>query len=275
MDTPKSRSRRNCTTQDEGQPFKSTRIHSMEPDPFDQSQPRIGRRESEPHSLEVAYLHDVLTTNFSQHHALIDLHHYFIHDDEEIDLQFDVSFFMDLSIPYTLSSYRAVNFQDQVPVLAINILSKSTWRTDLSENLDLCRVLRVPIYVVFAPYDVATKLYRPPFVRAYQLRDDGSQEIKEQRNCCMDESKSILEQNLIDFGGVVPFRIGIEEMVEKHEQTMNRYRLILVHQDRPERYYTSLEQEKERANQEKERANREQERADKYKKLLEDNGIEP
>jgi len=233
----------------------------MEADKFDQAQPRIGRRESEPHSLEVVYLHDVLTTNFPQHHALLDLHHYFMLEGEEVGIQFDVSLFTDVSISYTLSSYRASDFQNRVPVLAINILSKSTWRADLSENLDLCRALRVPIYIIFAPFDVATKYYHPPFVRVYQLREDGSQEIKEQRNCCTDEAGTIMEQNLIDLEGVVPFRIGIEKLEEKHEIVQSRYRLLLVRQDSPESLYTRYEQEKQRA--------------DKYLKMLQDHGLEP
>ena len=42
-----------------------TRHQTIKPDEFDQSQPRIGRRESEPHSFEISYLHDVLTFNFN------------------------------------------------------------------------------------------------------------------------------------------------------------------------------------------------------------------
>jgi Uma2 family endonuclease len=262
-------------TQDETRPFKSTRINSMEPDTFDQSQPRIGRRESEPHSLEVGYLHDVLETNFPNHHALLDLHHYFQVDGEEVDVQFDVSFFLDLSIPYTLSSYRASDYQNRVPVLAINVLSKSTWRADLSENLDLCRMLRIPIYVVFAPFDVATKFYRPPFARVYQLQADGSYTIKEIRNNCVDKDGMIVAAHLVDLDGGVPFRIGIEELGSKHEKVQNRFRLILVQQHTSDRYPTSIEQEKQRADQEKQRAEQEKQRAEKYLRLLKDHGIEP
>nr|MDO8085893.1 hypothetical protein [Candidatus Sigynarchaeum springense] len=240
----------------------------MEPDTFDQSQPRIGRRESEPHSLEVAYLHDVLSTNFPQHHALLDLHHYFQNGGDEVDVQFDISFFLDFSVPYTLSSYRASDYQDKIPVLAINIMSKSTWRADLSENLDLCKLLHIPIYVVFTPFDVATKIYRPPFVRVYLLQADGNYIIKEQRNSCIDKDGRILEKNLVDLGSIVPFRLGIEQLRDLHEKVQNRYRLVLVRLDSPERIHTRLEQEKQRAEQEKQRA-------ENYLRLLRDHGIEP
>ncbi|NMC08243.1 MAG: hypothetical protein GYA24_23760, partial [Candidatus Lokiarchaeota archaeon] len=73
-------------THDPFKNFVSTRVRSAEPDTFDQSQPRIGRRESEPHSAEISYLHDVLTVNFPQHHAIWDLHHYFTLENEEIDV---------------------------------------------------------------------------------------------------------------------------------------------------------------------------------------------
>ncbi len=260
--------------QDDASPFKSTRINSMEPDTFDQSQPRIGRRESEPHSLEVAYLHDVLTTNFPPHHALLDLHHYFQHDDDEIDVQFDISFFLDFSISFTLSSYRATDHQNKLPALAVNILSKSTWRADLSENLDICRLLRIPAYVVFAPFDVATKLYHPPFVRVYQLQDDGSYTIEERRNSCVDETGRIIVAELIGLGASIPFRIGIEQLEGKHETTLHRYRLILVRKDSASRLLTSLEQERARGDQEKTRADQEKARAEKLERLLKDYGID-
>ncbi|MEX2756010.1 MAG: hypothetical protein Q6365_011460, partial [Candidatus Sigynarchaeota archaeon] len=259
----------NATTQDEPRPFKSTRIESAEPDTFDPSRPRIGRRESEPHSLEVAYLHDVLSTNFPQHRALLDLHHYFQLGEEEIDVQFDVSFFMDVSIPYTLSSYRAVDYQDKVPSLAINVLSKSTWRADVGENVDLCRVLRIPAYVIFAPFDVASKHYRPPFVRAYMLMPDGSYAIKEQRNTCVDASGGLIERNLIDLESAAPFRVGLEELEGKHEKTQSRYRLIIVQKGSPDRLRTGLEQERQRAEAEKQRAEAEKQRAEAEKQRAE------
>ncbi|MBN2151542.1 MAG: hypothetical protein JW839_08855 [Candidatus Lokiarchaeota archaeon] len=233
----------------------------MEPDTFDQSQPRIGRRESEPHSLEVAYLHDVLGSNFPQHHALLDLHHYFQKGGDEIDVQFDISFFLDFSVPYTLSSYRASDYQDKLPVLAINIMSKSTWRADLSENLDICKVLGIQAYVVFTPFDVATKLYRPPFVRVYLLQPDGTYLIKEQRNSCIGKDGRVLEQHLVELGSLVPFRLGIEELGDLHERAHNRYRLVLVRSDSPDRLPTRFEREKQRA--------------EKYLRLLRDHGIEP
>ena len=76
----------------------STRIENAPPDLFDPNTPRLGRRESEPHSAEITYIHDILTTNFPTGRAVWDLHHYFLGikdplKGKEIDIQFDVSFF--------------------------------------------------------------------------------------------------------------------------------------------------------------------------------------
>jgi Uma2 family endonuclease len=261
-------------TQDDTSPFKSTRVNSVEPDVFDQSQPRIGRRESEPHSLEVAYLHDVLAANFPQHHTLLDLHHYFQHGDDEIDVQFDISFFLDFTLPYTLSSYRAADHNNRIPALAINILSKSTWRADLSENLDICRLLRIPAYVVFAPFDVATRFYHPPFLRVYQLQEGGSYSIEERRDSCVDEGGRMIDAELVSLGGNIPLRVGIEQLEGKHEKTQHRFRLILVEKDVSTRLLTKLEQERTRGDKEKDRADLEKARADKLERLLKDHGID-
>jgi len=74
-----------------GKPFVSSRHRDAEPDTFDPNVPRLGRRENEPHSAEVTYLHDVLTTNFPNDRTLWDLHHYFRKEGMDIDLQFDIS----------------------------------------------------------------------------------------------------------------------------------------------------------------------------------------
>ncbi|MHA1733083.1 MAG: hypothetical protein ACTSU5_14140 [Promethearchaeota archaeon] len=51
-----------------------------------------------------------------------------------MDLQFDISFFLNWDFPRSLSSYKTSEFGNRVPDLAINVLSRSTWRGDLSEH---------------------------------------------------------------------------------------------------------------------------------------------
>ncbi len=201
----------------------------MGPDTFDQSQPRIGRRESEPHSFEISYLHDVLTENLQEHHTLWDLHHYFQVEREIIDVQFDISFFLNWSLPYTLSSYRASEFGNRIPDVAINILSKSTWKTDLSENLDICRILKIPVYIVFCPFDVATKLYSPPFLRIYFLTQEYPlTSYKDLREVCIHSDGTLNLEHVIDLGESIPFAVGLQELEKKHEGSRALFRMVLV-----------------------------------------------
>ncbi len=124
-------------TNSNGKSFVSTRHQDADADNFDPTTPRLGRRESEPHSVEISYLYDVIRTNFQEVRTVWDLHHYFKKGGLDIDIQFDISYFRDLKIPYTLSSYHADEFDNRGPNMAVNILSKSTWRSDLLEKVDL------------------------------------------------------------------------------------------------------------------------------------------
>ena len=128
----------------DGKPFVSKRHRDAEPDTFDPNVPRLGRRECEPHSAEVSYLHDVLTTNFLDDRTIWDLHHYFKKEGMDIDIQFDISYFKDLKIPYSLPSYKANEYGNRVPTIAINILSKSTWRSDLAEKTGFLSAFKNP-----------------------------------------------------------------------------------------------------------------------------------
>ncbi|TFF93121.1 MAG: Uma2 family endonuclease, partial [Promethearchaeota archaeon] len=213
--------------------FVSTRHRDAEPDTFDPKQPRLGRRESEPHSAEITYLYSVLTANFPDDRTIWDLHHYFKKNHMEIDIQFDVSYFKDLNIPYTLSSYRASEFNNRIPDMAVNILSQSTWRSDLAEKVDLCRFLEIPVYIVFPSYHVANEIYKPPFLRAYILQDDGRYEIKELRKAINEsESQEKLDFNAtIDVNEILPFRIGLRKRTQKHQGEEPLYRLVLVEPD--------------------------------------------
>lgn len=216
-----------------GDQFVSTRHRDAEPDTFDPNQPRLGRRESEPHSAEIMYLYSVLTANFPDDRIIWDLHHYFKKDHMEIDIQFDISYFKDLNIPYTLSSYRASEFNNRVPDMAVNILSQSTWRSDLAEKVDLCRFLEIPVYIVFSSYHVANDIYKPPFVRAYLLQDDGRYEVKELRKVINEsESQGKLDyEATLNLSEIVPFRLALRKRRRKHQGGEPLYRLVLVDPD--------------------------------------------
>jgi len=212
----------------DGEPFVSTRHRDAEPDTFDPNEPRLGRRESEPHSAEVSYLHDVLTTNFPDDRTIWDLHHYFKKDGMDIDIQFDISYFKGLKIPYTLSSYKADEFDNRIPTMAINILSKSTWRSDLAEKLDFCRILKIPLYIVYSTYHVAINIYKPPFLRAYVLQSNNEYKMYELRRTISRTPEGFDLNTIIDVSEVVPFRLGLQENEQKHQGEQSLYRLVLV-----------------------------------------------
>lgn len=221
--------------------FISTRLRDAEPDTFDPNVPRLGRRESERHSEEVTYLHDVLTTNFPDDRTIWDLHHYFKKDGIELDIQFDISYFKDLDIPHTLSSYKAEEHGNKVPTMAINILSKSTWRSDIAEKLDLCRMLKIPLYVVYPTYHVTINIYRPPFLRAYVLQDDGEYKMFELRKTLEMTSEGLSAESIIDVSKLVPFRFGLKLLEKRHQDNQLRYRLVLLNHEKDEILLTESE----------------------------------
>lgn len=231
--------------------FISTRHRDAEPDTYDPNEPRLGRRESEPHSTEITYLYNVLTTNFPNDRTVWDLHHYFKKDGKELDIQFDITYFKDLQIPYTLISYHAEKFDNRVPTMAINILSKSTWRSDLAEKLDYCRLLKIPLYVLFASYHVATEIYRPPFARAYILQENGEYKIHELREITVSVSGEFVSDAIIDTSNVVPFRLGIQKRKQTHQVEEPLYRLVLIQPEKKNLLLTENEKNKQIINQQR------------------------
>ena len=226
---------------------QSTRIENAPPDLFDPNAPRLGRRESEPHSSEITYLYDVLTTTFPESRVVWDLHHYYVGakgvlKEEKIDIQFDVSFFQDLKIPHSLSSYDARKYEGKVPDIAINVLSKSTWRADLSDHADTCNILGIPVYAVFSPYKVASKVYDPPFLRVFLLQDDGSYKQIDLRRITLNEGESIEdEKHIIDVSDKLPFRLGLMRLKHQHEGDLPLFRLIFIDPSEPKILLTRAE----------------------------------
>jgi hypothetical protein len=248
-------------------PFRSTRHDNFPPDPFDPNQPRLGRRESEPHSMEITHIYDVLTANFPKDRVMWDLHHYLIFEGQEVDLQFDISLFRDFSIPYTLSSYRAKNFGNKVPTLAINVLSKSTWRADLSDIAEFAKGLKIPVFIVYGAYNVTTTVFKPPFVRAYIMQAEGTYIPKEIRLIGGKEGKEFNppDESIIDLSPHVPFRITLIERKQKHEGELPTYQLELLETNKKVKLKTQLEMTQEKVAEEKARADAEKARADAEK----------
>ena len=247
---------------------KSTRIKNSPPDNFDPNQPRLGRRESEPHSYEVANLCDVLRQNFPKDRTLWDLHHYFMIDGEKVDVQFDLSYFRDFQIDNALSSYDASKYGNRLPTMALNFLSKNTWRSDFSGILEVTQVLGISAYVVFAPDHSATKIFKPPFLRVYFKDNNGHFTYSDLRNYTMKEGESFPTANyddkILDTSHLGPFRLGIVKRKQKYKDGLPIYHLIFIHATEPRTLLTFGEfhkQDAEKAKQEAEKAKQEAEKA--------------
>ena len=254
---------------------RSTRIEKAPPDLFDPNKPRLGRRESEPHSAEVTYMHDVLTSNFPESRSLWDLHHYFLGSKgslkgKEIDIQFDVSFFKDLNISHTLSSYDARKYGGRIPDMAINVLSKSTWSKDLSETVDLCKALGVSFYAIFSPYKVASKIYDPPFLRVFILQEDGSYRQEDLQSITLKEGEKVDEKNLIDISYKLPFRLGLMRLKQHHEGKLSLFRLIFIDPLEPRIFLSKTE----KAEKEKQEAEEKAKKAVEEKQEIEEKATE-
>lgn len=98
----------------------------------------------------------------------------------------------------------------------------------MAEKLDYCRLLEIPLYVVFASYHVATEIYRPPFARAYILQESGEYKIREIRKITISPSGEFVSDALIDISGIVPFRLGLQKRKQKHQEDEPLYRLVLI-----------------------------------------------
>lgn len=206
--------------------------------------PRLGRRESEPHTTTITHLVDALRTNFPGARVLADLNHYFQVGDQRVNLLPDVSFFKNFTIPESLSSYNAEDHGGRVPDLVVNVLSKSTWREDVGLNFDKCRTIGTPIYVVFAPYHVASREYRPPFLRAYVFAEDGTVSLAEVREiCCKEGSDEIRETGILALPPELPFRLGLQQMEIQTAGTPT-YTLVPVHPTQPRLLPRAVERER-------------------------------
>ncbi len=198
-----------------------------------------------------------------------DLHHYFEINQEEIDIQFDISFFKDWTMPNALSSYKANDFANRIPAMALNVLSKSTWRTDFSENLELCRIIGIPIYVVFSPYLVTSCVFRPPFLCVYFLQEDGRYQQIELRKITLMEGGELDPDAIIDVGDRLPFRFGLMQLIQKHIEEMPLFRVILISPNELRILPTAKDQIKEERDQIKEERDQIKEERDQIKEELE------
>ena len=243
------------------QGFYSTR-HSQDLEVIEvKNPPRLGRRESEPHSYQITNLFDILTTNFPENRTFWDLHHYFNVEGDVIDIQFDISYFRNLKVPYSISSYRAEKYNNRVPDMAINILSKSTYNKDIGETLEICERLKIPIYIVFSTFNFSINTYKPPFLNVYILQEDELYKKYILRKESFNEKGELIKENLIDLSEKLPFKVGIKKTTKVYEDGTRIYDLVLLNSKTLEIYKSEKEILKERAENAEERAKNAEERA--------------
>ncbi len=253
------------------EPLISTRHRDAVPEGVPlPGQPRLGRRESEPHSIELTYIYDVLKTNFPNDRPMWDLHHYFLIDGEKVDLQFDVSFFKGLSIPYDLPSYQAERFEGRIPDLALNILSKSTYNNDIGLIAEQCRILGIPVYVVFNPHLPAPKTLRAPYLKVHVLQPDGTYHAPVLKEHCMQEGEEKVDLSKTIEVPPLGITFGMMKLSRSYDGTHPRYRLILIDTATGERLLSAEELALKRAEEERKRAEEERKRAEEEKKAKED-----
>ena len=150
--------------------------------------------------------------------------------------------------------------------MVINLLSKSTWQMDVGIHADYCRLLKIPLYIVFSPFYLVKAIYKPPFLRAYILQPDGDYHLQELNKISVKEGDASVNRDaLLDVSKIVPFNLGIMELVSRHEGGLPRYRLILINPQNYSIYQTTAQKEKARAEHEKARAEHEKARAEQEK----------
>ncbi len=230
---------------------------------------RLGRRESEPHSFKINYIHDVLSTNFPEDRTFWDLHHYFTLGQSKLDLQFDISYFRNFRFKDQLSSYDEQDHDMRRPTMAINILSKSTYNSDLGITAENCMKLQIPAYVTFSDHIPEPEAVKAPFLKVYyQVGKKYAIETLSEY-CCTEGEEGIDQSKTIDvLPDILPFKFGIMKLNDKYWKKGIRYdlfQLVFIDRETRQLFKTKAEIEKERADKEKERADKEKERADKEK----------
>ncbi len=260
----------------------------MENEKTQKTAPRLGRRESEPHSHKINYIHDVLSTNFPNDRIFWDLHHYFVLGEVKLDIQFDISYFKNFPLKEQLSSYNELEFDLRRPTMTINILSKSTYTNDIGLTANNCMMLGIPVYVAFSDHLPKPEAVKAPHLEIY-YKENNKYSIETLKDyCCVEGDEEIdLEKTIDILPQLIPFKYGIMKLNDKYRRKgklYDLYQLIFIdrktgtrlktkaeqERERADRERERAEQERERANRERERAERERERADREKKEKEE-----
>ncbi len=233
--------------------------------------PRLGRRESEPHSDEINHLYEVLSFNYPNDRTFWDLHHYFFFEGERLDIQFDISYFRDMDVPFRISSYDARKFGNRVPTMAINVLSSSTFKNDLGIVLQQCQRLGVPVYVILSDHLPSPSYVKAPLLKIY-YEEGGQYRTVETSAICCKEGEEVDQSKLLDVRpDLLPFKLGIMERKQKYlkDELTPLYFLVLVDRKTGKRLLTPKEMAAQRALEAQKQAEEAQKRAEEAQKRAE------
>jgi hypothetical protein len=187
-------------------------------------------------------MRNVLKDNYPDHRVLWDLHHYFYHDGEEIDIVFDISFFLEFKTDGPISSYDSAENNFMVPDMAVNVLSKSTWMKDINEIVEKCQLLQIPIYIVFTPYHVASNQCRAPFLQVYILDSNMVyRTITINEAAAKEGVEGFASDKMISLAPRLNLSVGLELLKEKYNGILDLFRLFFVDLTNNERLKIKVE----------------------------------
>ncbi len=253
--------------------IRSTRHELAKLDQEDEKPaPRLGRRESEPHSDEINYLYEVLSSNYPNDRTFWDLHHYFFFEGERLDIQFDISYFRNMDVPFRISSYDASKYGNRVPTMAINVLSSSTFKNDLGIVLQQCQRLRIPIYVILSDHLPSPSYVKAPFLKIYYEDGEQYRTVETSAICCK-EGEEVDQSKLLDVRpDLLPFKFGLMERKQKYlkNELFSLYYLILVDRKTGKRLLTPKEMVALQAREEQRKAEEAQRKAEEAQRKAEE-----
>ncbi|MHA1819170.1 MAG: hypothetical protein ACTSVC_01770, partial [Promethearchaeota archaeon] len=181
----------------------------------------------------------------------------------------DISFFEDFKLDYLLYNYKSSEHNNRIPLVIINLMSRSTWRKDIGFVVDKCRSIKVPFYIIFSMYKLKVDDYDPPFLRIYEYNASiDNYRIYEIRDYAKEEGKLEINEDYLYSHKSLPFRVGLEKLKIGTPDTKNLARLLLVKKEKLEELITPTELEKKRAEEAEKRAEEQRKRAEKAEQQI-------
>jgi len=176
--------------------------------------PRLGRRDSMPHTNHIEYIRSVLKKNFPNDTTISDLWHYFQVEMQEEKFIPDIAFYETFKLDRDLKSYKSIEHGNKIPLLIINMMSQSTWKNDVSEIVKKCLKVKIPFYIVYTMYSIKVDEYEPPFLRIYEYKEEKNDyEIIEIRRYAKYEESEMIEEKNLYYNEKLPFRVGLEKIL--------------------------------------------------------------